>query len=982
MSSGEQRPKIKLEGATTSESTTDKREDGAREVETNESTDDADGSSSSNIKKQRPKRLVNTKRYSFGTESALLSPEDENHAELINFGSSNSIKSDESAASSASDSQTDIVKVSTDGQQPDEVKPSPPPRQLSGRHKNLTYSGSFNHAAARPMPVIQTAGSRRLPKRARSERSKTLPNNVFDVASDKFSRLFTSSSSSEPVHQGPITLITDNMPATFTGFPTDRRAQVALELYTTERSYVRGLETILQLFKKPFEENKLLDKKESHTMFATIEDIFSVNKDVLFMLLERVSHWHDQQCLGDIFADQSFKIIERMQKIYTKYCNNYDSAEALYKQKIKRKEFESFINSCYEHPVCLPGLNLPAYLITVVQRIPRYLLLLEDIFKRTPENHPDHGNLNKALTKMSDLAVYINNQLQTTVGLKAMAELRTTVQGVKAFYVPGRALIKEADVVLCGNKKTRQCLLFNDILVFAPKAVTKYTLDYVKLELGTLWCMDLEGNNPQSAKEDSLEIYTPEQSYVLDAGTKTEKKAWLQKLRTRIAMALHGEEATERNEIESRKANFTYKDGRIFSGNFVSGKRHGEGTLSWPNQARYQGLWEDDERNGWGELIYNSGDKYRGEWLDDKQHGVGTMEYTSGDVYHGQWYMGDMHGQGGITFKNGDRFTGEFDHNEIEGIGELRCVSGLTYKGEWIHSKKHGKGKMHFPNGDEYSGQFANDRISGQGHMKYANGSVYKGQWVDSQRGGQGEFSSSDGTHYAGGWSGDHINGKGRMTYSNGDCYDGNWFKNTRFGQGVMKYSNGDTYEGVFEYDLRSKLGKMTYKDGSVYEGNWANGLRHKKGTMVYSDKKSKFEGEWMLGLRHGEGVLTFANGASYCGHWEFDKQNGRGMYTDPSAGYRYEGEWQNGHKHGKGVEQTTEGTYEGEWKDNMRHGQGREILSCETEFEGRWKENRKHGPGTKKLKTGRMEEQVWHEGQHVDVSSVVVIELPLIQRR
>ena len=37
------------------------------------------------------------------------------------------------------------------------------------------------------------------------------------------------------------------MPATFTDFPINRRAQVALELYTTERSYVRGLETILQV---------------------------------------------------------------------------------------------------------------------------------------------------------------------------------------------------------------------------------------------------------------------------------------------------------------------------------------------------------------------------------------------------------------------------------------------------------------------------------------------------------------------------------------------------------------------------------------------------------------------------------------------------------------------------------------------------------------------------------------------------------------
>lgn len=50
-----------------------------------------------------------------------------------------------------------------------------------------------------------------------------------------------------PKHQDPITLITDNMPATFPGFPINRRAQIALELYTTERSYIRGLETIVQV---------------------------------------------------------------------------------------------------------------------------------------------------------------------------------------------------------------------------------------------------------------------------------------------------------------------------------------------------------------------------------------------------------------------------------------------------------------------------------------------------------------------------------------------------------------------------------------------------------------------------------------------------------------------------------------------------------------------------------------------------------------
>ena len=140
MTSGEQRPEITLEGVTTTESTTEEQEDSARENEINGGTDETDSSPTTTTKK-RPKRLLNAKRYSLGTESALLSPEDDNHVELTNFGSSNSIKSDESPVS-ASDPQTDIV--STDGQQTEEATPSPPPRAPSGRHKNLYYSGSFN----------------------------------------------------------------------------------------------------------------------------------------------------------------------------------------------------------------------------------------------------------------------------------------------------------------------------------------------------------------------------------------------------------------------------------------------------------------------------------------------------------------------------------------------------------------------------------------------------------------------------------------------------------------------------------------------------------------------------------------------------------------------------------------------------------------------------------------------------------------------
>ncbi|EDO36777.1 predicted protein [Nematostella vectensis] len=73
-------------------------------------------------------------------------------------------------------------------------------------------------------------------------------------------------------------------------------------------------------------------------------------------------------------------------------------------------------------------------------------------------------------------------------------------------------------------------------------------------------------------KEDAIELYTAERSFIMYAGSRNEKKHWLQKLRTSIAIQLRGDEATDSSDITHRKAAFTYKDGRIYCGSFVDGK--------------------------------------------------------------------------------------------------------------------------------------------------------------------------------------------------------------------------------------------------------------------------------------------------------------------------------------------------------------------------------------------------------------------------
>jgi hypothetical protein len=62
-----------------------------------------------------------------------------------------------------------------------------------------------------------------------------------------------------------------------------------------------------------------------------------------------------------------------------------------------------------------------------VQRIPRYELLLRDLLRITPPDHPDHDNLQAALDKVKVIASYINESKRVADRAERMHELTTNV---------------------------------------------------------------------------------------------------------------------------------------------------------------------------------------------------------------------------------------------------------------------------------------------------------------------------------------------------------------------------------------------------------------------------------------------------------------------------------------------------------------------------------------------------------------------------
>lgn len=118
--------------------------------------------------------------------------------------------------------------------------------------------------------------------------------------------------------------------------------------------------------------------------------------------------------------------------MYTTYSNTYDSAvETL--ERISK--LQSFIQICEKKS------NVENLIITPVQRIPRYTLLLTDLLRKTPKEHPDHFDIEKSLSTSKEVAEHVNKSINT---YKNVARL--TEAGLSHLLAPHRFLVREGAV--------------------------------------------------------------------------------------------------------------------------------------------------------------------------------------------------------------------------------------------------------------------------------------------------------------------------------------------------------------------------------------------------------------------------------------------------------------------------------------------------------------------------------------------------------
>jgi len=252
------------------------------------------------------------------------------------------------------------------------------------------------------------------------------------------------------------------------------RLKIIQEIVETEKNYVQYLQVLIDIFEKPLTirsqcSSSPITLDQVREIFSAIIEIHNFHVLLLQRLDERYKNWSQTEKIADIFID-----IIHFLKMYTQYVNNYNLALNTLATCMKNPVFVMFIKKCESHPQC-SGKDFNSLLITPIQRIPRYSLLLEELRKNTWKEHPDFENIQIAARRMRETAEIINERKREYEAMSKIMAIQDIVAGnFEPFCKPHRRFIRESkdgelSIVVDQRAKVRQFFLFNDILVLAGK---------------------------------------------------------------------------------------------------------------------------------------------------------------------------------------------------------------------------------------------------------------------------------------------------------------------------------------------------------------------------------------------------------------------------------------------------------------------------------------------------------------------------------
>lgn len=223
-----------------------------------------------------------------------------------------------------------------------------------------------------------------------------------------------------------------------------RRHHVIKELIDTENKYAQDMTVLEDIFMGT--SAPILSEADRKTLFGNLSQVRALSIEVLDDLkrgvssvytIPRENRWNRRRAsvgtsnsngtenslanatssdkdlhaldyettIGKVFLER----LPQMEKVFGDWIKNHSAANSRYKELAGTVEVKLWIEECVASAKDITGgWNLDSELIKPTQRMPRYMLLLVDLLKNTPSDHPDYATIKTAREEVTNAIGRIN----------------------------------------------------------------------------------------------------------------------------------------------------------------------------------------------------------------------------------------------------------------------------------------------------------------------------------------------------------------------------------------------------------------------------------------------------------------------------------------------------------------------------------------------------------------------------------------------
>ena len=249
-----------------------------------------------------------------------------------------------------------------------------------------------------------------------------------------------------------------------------QRQFVVQEIVKTEHTYNMALQMVNTLCTKKFEKMReegsiTFTNEKIYTLFKELEGVEAASRQ----FVEKLHTTCILLTPGKTVAD-AFDGFTDLISTYFSYIYLYHEVSSLIKpERANNPTFDKVVSYLETNA----NDTIEAFLITPIQRPPRYRLLVQELIKHTPETFPEYPKLKESLQEICDAIAKVDKRMDEFDEFVSMTEFQEKISDFDVIGVKGRKMYFQGHATKFSRSYTnnRYLVLFSDCLLVAESGV-------------------------------------------------------------------------------------------------------------------------------------------------------------------------------------------------------------------------------------------------------------------------------------------------------------------------------------------------------------------------------------------------------------------------------------------------------------------------------------------------------------------------------